>query len=214
MPQLVELLDKKTSDELHEMIKEVKRGEVYWVDLEDIVLPNTHIQQKSRPAVVIQNNVGNKVAPTVIVALISSVQKREYPMHQNIELYSPSTIMYEQILTIDKRRLKYKMRDLTKEEMFELNRKLGVSLGLCNLMITDIKALKVDKKVMTVTKDKTVIEYFINLFTEYQVYEVILTAEELTKYFNCNLDCENDLEVLEKELNSIRGLNFLSRKLV
>lgn len=54
-----------------------RRGDIYYVDLNPIIGSE---QGGSRPVVVIQNNMGNKYSPTLIVAMITSknIQKNNY----------------------------------------------------------------------------------------------------------------------------------------
>lgn len=65
------------------MVSVVYRGEVYYADLSPVVGSE---QGGMRPVVVVQNNVGNKYSPTVIVAAISSrVYKSKLPTHVEID---------------------------------------------------------------------------------------------------------------------------------
>lgn len=82
------------------------RGEIYWVDWN----PSRGSEQSGkRPALIVQNNTGNQLATTTIVAAITSRQmKKAYPFHVSVPngaLSKDSTIMCEQITTIDKSRL-------------------------------------------------------------------------------------------------------------
>ena len=85
---------------------------------------------------VVQNNVGNKYSPTVIVAAISSrVYKSKLPTHVEIDagsagLPQKSVALIEQIRTLDKKRLGKKVGQLSKKEMYMVNNALFVSLGL------------------------------------------------------------------------------------
>ena len=112
----------------------VKRGEVYYADLS----PSFGCEQGGlRPVVIIQNNVGNKYAPTTIVAPItSSTVKHQIPTHYVIPageggLSDPdSMVLCEQIRTIDKSRLKGKLGTLTADTMREIDIKIIISVGL------------------------------------------------------------------------------------
>lgn len=87
--------------------REVLRGEIYLVKLDDETFGSE--QGKTRPCLIIQNDVGNKYSPTTIVALITSQFKSNHlPTHKNLYgcgLIKPSVVEFEQIRTIDKRRL-------------------------------------------------------------------------------------------------------------
>lgn len=114
------------------MKKNVKRGDIYYADLSPVVGCE---QGGIRPVIVIQNNTGNKHCPTVIVAAITSQNKKPMPTHINLsvnecKLSSDSTIMLEQVRTIDKNRLKNFVSSVTAEKMDEINQAILVSLGL------------------------------------------------------------------------------------
>lgn len=110
----------------------VKRGDIYFADLSPVVGSE---QGGVRPVLVIQNDVGNKYSPTVIVSAITSqLSKAKLPTH--IELSSKdshlpknSVVLLEQIRTLDKRRLKEKITVIDENKMKEVNRALLISLG-------------------------------------------------------------------------------------
>ncbi len=89
----------------------VKRGDIFYADLSPVVGSE---QGGIRPVIVIQNNIGNKYSPTVIIAAITSqINKAKLPTHVEISsedygLNKDSVVLLEQIRTLDKRRLKEK----------------------------------------------------------------------------------------------------------
>lgn len=89
-----------------------------------------------RPVLVIQNDIGNRFSPTVIVAAITAqIQKAKLPTHVEIDAESygfdrDSVILLEQIRTIDKKRLTDKITHLDEEMMMKVNESLQISLGL------------------------------------------------------------------------------------
>ena len=89
-----------------------------------------------RPVVVVQNDVGNRHSPTIIVAAITGkvAQKAKLPTHCCIGtecgLEMPSVILCEQIRTIDKSRLRKYVGYLNETKMSEVNKALAISLGL------------------------------------------------------------------------------------
>ncbi|MBR4407944.1 MAG: type II toxin-antitoxin system PemK/MazF family toxin [Clostridia bacterium] len=111
---------------------EIKRGEIYYADLSPVVGSE---QGGVRPIVVLQNDIGNKFSPTVIVAAITSqINKAKIPTHIELpcEIYSlpkDSVVLLEQIRTIDKTRLKQKVSSLDSSKMREINRAILISLG-------------------------------------------------------------------------------------
>jgi len=85
---------------------------------------------------VIQNDIGNRFSPTVIVAAITAqIQKAKLPTHVEIEakthgMERDSVILLEQIRTIDKQRLTDKITHLDEETMRKVDESLQISVGL------------------------------------------------------------------------------------
>lgn len=85
---------------------------------------------------VIQNDIGNRFSPTVIVAAITAqIQKAKLPTHVEIDAEQhgfdrDSVILLEQIRTIDKQRLTDKITHLDEAMMRKVNDSLQISLGL------------------------------------------------------------------------------------
>lgn len=114
------------------MLDQIKRGELYYADLSPVVGSE---QGGIRPVLVVQNDVGNKFSPTVIVAAITSkLSKAKLPTHielkaSNFGLEKDSVILLEQIRTLDKSRLINKIGDLNGVEMKNVDRAILISLG-------------------------------------------------------------------------------------
>ncbi len=111
---------------------EIKRGQIYYADLSPV---KGSEQGGHRPVLIIQNDVGNKYAPTVIVAVITSRHtKAKLPTHiwLNAECGLPkeSMVECEQVRTIDKSRLKNFMGAVSQEVMREIEKGLKISFGL------------------------------------------------------------------------------------
>ncbi|NLX92055.1 MAG: type II toxin-antitoxin system PemK/MazF family toxin [Firmicutes bacterium] len=112
---------------------EIKRGFIFYADLSPVVGSE---QGGFRPVLIIQNNVGNKYSPTVIVAAITSqIQKAKLPTHVELQagrhgLEKDSVVLLEQIRTIDKQRLQQKITELDDVIMNSVNDALKISLGL------------------------------------------------------------------------------------
>ncbi|EJY54848.1 transcriptional modulator of MazE/toxin, MazF [Alicyclobacillus hesperidum URH17-3-68] len=89
-----------------------------------------------RPVLIIQNDIGNRFSPTVIVAAITAqIQKAKLPTHVEIKaekygLDRDSVILLEQLRTLDKQRLTDKITHLDDEMMKMVNEGLLISLGL------------------------------------------------------------------------------------
>lgn len=113
--------------------KTVIRGDLYYADLSPVVGSE---QGGVRPVLVIQNNLGNRHSPTVIVAAITSrTTKALLPTHIGINqssdgLKQDSTVLTEQIRTIDRRRLREYIGHLDPKQMGAVNEAVMISLGL------------------------------------------------------------------------------------
>lgn len=111
----------------------VKRGDVYFADLSPVVGSE---QGGVRPVLIIQNDIGNRFSPTVVVAAITAqIQKAKLPTHVEIDakrygFERDSVILLEQIRTIDKQRLTDKITHLDEEMMKRVQDALGISLGM------------------------------------------------------------------------------------
>lgn len=110
----------------------IKRGEVYYADLSPVVGSE---QGGVRPVLILQNNVGNKYSPTVIVAAITNkIDKSRVPTHVAIGkdkgLTDDSVALLEQIRTIDKQRLTDKITHLNDDIMKEVDKALKISIGV------------------------------------------------------------------------------------
>lgn len=89
----------------------VKRGDIFYADLSPVVGSE---QGGVRPVLVVQNDIGNKYSPTVIIAAITSqMNKVKLPTHVEVSaefgLPKNSVVLLEQIRTIDKKRLREKV---------------------------------------------------------------------------------------------------------
>lgn len=113
---------------------EVKRGDIYYADLSPIVGSE---QGGVRPVLVLQNDVGNRYSPTVIVSAITSrMNKANLPTHISLEssagLSRDSVALLEQIRTIDKQRLKEKIGHIDDDTMGRVSDALSISFGILN----------------------------------------------------------------------------------
>ena len=111
----------------------IKRGEIYYADLSPVVGSE---QGGVRPVLIVQNDIGNKYSPTVIVtAITSKINKAKLPTHIELSadmfgLQKDSVILLEQIRTLDKQRLKERMGNLPENDMDRIDKALSVSFGL------------------------------------------------------------------------------------
>jgi len=116
----------------------VKRGDIFYADLSPVVGSE---QGGVRPVLVIQNDIGNKYSPTIIIAAITSqINKAKLPTHIEISaeeygLTKDSVILLEQIRTIDKKRLKERVGHLSDELMKKVDECIQISFGLSDYTI-------------------------------------------------------------------------------
>ena len=108
-----------------------QRGDIYFVRLDS----STGSEQNgTRPAVILQNDVGNTHSPTLIVATLTSKteKKAAQPTHCLVEpeKLEPSIVQAEQIFTIDKSRVQNFVGHLTPEEMSRVDDAVKISLAL------------------------------------------------------------------------------------
>ena len=110
----------------------IKRGELYYADLSPVVGSE---QGGIRPILIVQNDTGNKYSPTIIAAAVTSkLDKAKLPTHIELSakefgLQKDSVILLEQIRTLDKRRLKERIGELSDSKMQKVNVALMISLG-------------------------------------------------------------------------------------
>lgn len=111
----------------------ILRGDLYYADL----TPVTGSEQGGvRPVLMIQNDIGNRFSPTVIVAAVTSRQdKHPLPTHVSISpnhcgLKESSVVLLEQLRTIDRVRLREYIGRLTEQDMKQVDHALRISIGL------------------------------------------------------------------------------------
>lgn len=111
----------------------VKRGDVFFADLSPVVGSE---QGGTRPVLILQNDIGNRFSPTVIIAAITAqIQKAKLPTHVEIDAKKygferNSVILLEQLRTIDKSRLTDRITQLDDDLMEKVDEALEISLGL------------------------------------------------------------------------------------
>ena len=110
----------------------INRGDLYSACLDPVVGSE---QGGIRPVLVIQNDVGNRHSPTVIVlAITGQINKARLPTHVPVPadgngLMKDSVILAEQIRTLDKRRLRERIGAIAPEVMEKVSEALKISLG-------------------------------------------------------------------------------------
>jgi len=111
-----------------------KRAEIYLTSLDPTV---GHEIRKTRPALIIQNDISNRHGATTIVAPITSTVRLPLsPVHvllpagPSTGLGVPSVAVFSQIRTVDRRRLIKKLGEADRWIMSQVDQAIQVSLGL------------------------------------------------------------------------------------
>ena len=111
----------------------IRRGEIYYADLSPV---KGSEQGGIRPVLILQNDIGNRYSPTVIVAAITSrLDKARLPTHIELDKYEynldkDSVVLLEQIRTLDKQRLKDRISEISEYKMREIERAMLISVGI------------------------------------------------------------------------------------
>ena len=109
------------------------KGQVIMAELNST---EANVQRGMSPVIVIQNNIGNKFSPTLIIAPLTSRIKREMVTHAKLYttiengLTVASTALLEQIQTISKDSVKRVLGVLNEMEMKLINKAIVASLAL------------------------------------------------------------------------------------
>ncbi len=105
-----------------------KRGDVHWVALDPTL--GSEIQ-KTRPAVIISNDVGNELASCVIVAPLSGNVNKVYSFQVKIAVNGkPGKVVTNQLRTVDKQRLGKRICTLQASEMQQVDASIKLVLAL------------------------------------------------------------------------------------
>lgn len=106
----------------------MKRGEVWWVEFDPAV--GSEIR-KTRPAVIVSNDVANRYMARLQVVPLSSHIEHIYPSETVITLNrNKSKVMADQIMTADKQRLKTMLGKLTQADMRAVETIIKIQLGI------------------------------------------------------------------------------------
>lgn len=110
----------------------MKRGDIYFADLDPVIGSE---QGGKRPVLLIQNDLGNRFSPTVIILpLTSRTGKKALRTHVPVSppqggITKPSIILCEQVRTVEKSRLKKHLGTLPTEKMALVERALAAAMG-------------------------------------------------------------------------------------
>jgi mRNA interferase MazF len=105
-----------------------KRGEIYWVSLDPTIGSEIN---KTRPALVVSNDIGNDISKRIIIAPVTSAVKQIYPFEVGIIIDTKTCkVLLDQVRCIDKIRLRNKVMSLDRETMQQVDRALKIALAL------------------------------------------------------------------------------------
>ena len=110
----------------------MKRGDIYYANLDPVIGSE---QGGTRPVLIIQNNLGNRFSPTVIVLPLTS-RMGKAPLRTHVPILPPqggvkmpSLVLCEQVRTLEKSRLKGFLGALSPEKMRSVERALSLAVG-------------------------------------------------------------------------------------
>lgn len=115
------------------MSSNIKRGEIYWVDFEPV---GGSEQGRLRPALVIQNDVGNRYSPiTIVIPLTSRVSEKPYPQNVLFEagvagLPKNSELVTNQIRAVDTSRVRDRLGSVPDKLMEAVETAILLTLGM------------------------------------------------------------------------------------
>jgi mRNA interferase MazF len=110
-----------------------RRGEVYLVNFDPVIGAEI---RKTRPALILQNDIANRYSPLTIVSAISSqFTEPLYPTEVLLKAgeggtTKDSVVLLNQIRSVDKRRLVRRLGTIRSDTMRRIARSVQISLGL------------------------------------------------------------------------------------
>lgn len=110
------------------MTKELLRGQIYWINLDPAI--GTEVK-KTRPALIISNDIQNSYKQRCIIAPITSSCNKIYPFEVLIEIRGKKgKIMLDQIRTVDCQRIGSYIESLVSKQMEQVSKALKLVLAL------------------------------------------------------------------------------------
>lgn len=170
------------------MSKNYYRGEVYYADLGKISKGDKRTSEQAgiRPVIIVQNDMGNRYSPTVIVASITSqVNKAKLPTqvildYKYIGLEKESFVMLEQVRTLDKVKLLSYVGKISAADLAKIDKAALVSLGVDDRVKIEEKVRDIEQldNVLYVAIKTNVNEEFLDNFKR----ERKLSIQDLSNY--------------------------------
>lgn len=110
----------------------MQKGDVYWADLNPTMGSEIN---KTRPVVIVSNNINNQYSETITVLPITSSTAKIYPFEVFVSagiagIKNDSKIKANQIRTIDKQRLRLFLGSLPLDTIKAIDRAIAVHLDL------------------------------------------------------------------------------------
>lgn len=189
-----------------------KRGDIYYLDLEDIGYGSKYVQTKTRPALIIQNDVGNLHSGTLIVALLTTSFKKPYPFQYCFSLNGrDSVIMFEQVMTVDKFRMLEKCGELSFQQMKDAEEKLMYSLQLNRMSLENIVDFDVISVVSEKNRNDEIIYFKFEVKFENNLKSIINIELNKLREFDPTIGRDTDFDELKEIFDCCRGLHWLAR---
>lgn len=188
----------------------IRRGEIYYADLEDVAYCCQYVKQKTRPVLIIQNDVGNTMSNTVIVALISHQYSKPYPFQLRTKVGGDlSTIQFNQVMTLDKFRILNYIDTLSQCQMEQAEKALMCSLDLSKFSLENILGFDVTNKITKVDKcgSKTVFTFRFDL-ADRNSTTLRVSAQALTE-FDPTITDDSGIDSVRKKIDCCIGLHWI-----
>lgn len=190
----------------------IRRGEVYYVDLEGVEYCSQYIKRKSRPALIIQNDIGNARGNTVVVALISRQYNptKKYPFHVRTLINgNESTIQFEQIMSLDKFRILKKIDTLTEKQMELADKALLYNLALDRLSLENVLRFEVESKITKQTLKETLIFFCFRFDLNHGGCVKMKVPLSALTAFDPAITEQSDIESVRKAIDNCVGLHWI-----
>lgn len=198
----------------------VKRGDIFYADLgnrEGVVVKG------KRPVIIIQNNIGNKYAPTVVVAAITSnltttkLLTHIYISSLESGLPVDSIILLDQIFTLDKNKLIKRIGTVNDAVLKQIDYVLGISLGV-SISTISLKTQELENYKFQLTKPLVITEGKTDVIIIQTAWKKLYPREQM--FFECQSsgieyeegEREGNAEYVRKKLQHLS--NIISRPII
>lgn len=188
----------------------IYRGDVYYIDLEGVEYASRYLARKIRPALIIQNNMGNERSETVIVAPMTSQYKKPYPFQYRTEFNGKQcVVLFEQLLTLDKFRILEHLGTFTETQMRGADQALMYSLNLNRFSLENVIGFNVTNKITKETRQGISVYVTVSFQFRQSCDEQILVSMASISEFDSALHAGSGLDAIQKSLDTCRGLHWI-----